>query len=105
VAEIRISRQQLSTFLKDPQSIREFERMIGSLVTAIADVETAIAGAVGAQDTADQAAHWADVARIVAERANALAEKANSLATDAEPRIDALEQEDRYPVELAYMGW
>lgn len=105
MAEIRISRQQLSTFLKDPQSIRGFERMIDSLVTAIADVEIAIAGAVGAQDTADQAAHWADMARIVAERAIKVADAANALATAAEPRIDALEQEDRYPVELAYMGW
>lgn len=79
--------------------------MIRSIEIAISDFEESISEALVAKDTADQAMHWADVARLVAERANSVAEAANALATATEPRIDALEQEDRYPVELAYMGW
>ena len=79
--------------------------MVRSLESAISDVQESIADALVAQDTADQAAHWSDVARMVAGQSLLIAQRADELAAASEPRIDALEQEDRYPVELAYMGW
>jgi hypothetical protein len=109
--KLRITRQQLSAFIPDPLTLREFERLIQGLIDIGEEAEAALANALGAQDTADQAYFAALVADIkaqaaqqTAEMAQQAAEMAQTTADDAIVRIEHIEA-TAYPSELSYIGW
>lgn len=80
---IRITRQQLAAFIPDPNTLREFERLIASLIQIAEEADAALNGAQAAQNTADSAQAQID---------------------SAVSRIDVIEA-TAYPSELSHIGW
>ena len=89
--KLYITRQQLASFLKDPLTLREFERFI-------LELEAAGSAAAGAAETAEAAQDAAQGAQLSVDLLSVV-------VAQAEADIDALQAIEFYPPELGYAGW